>query len=177
MSDQEIVTQCNLLLIAGNVTTTDLIGNGVKALLDHPQQLAKLRARPELINNAIEEVLRYDSPVTNSGRNVQRELTMRGCPMQLGDSITVSLASANHDPEVNPDPTRFDIERADIQHQSFGGGKHTCLGAPLARVEAQEGITALLQRFPNLRPASRGLKYRSIPSFRGMSEYWLQSAG
>lgn len=174
MTDQEIVTQCNLLLIAGNVTTTDLIGNGAKALLDHPQELAKLRARPELINNAIEEILRYDSPVTNSGRNVQRELSVRGCPMQLGDSITVSLAAANHDPEVNPDPQRFDIERADIQHQSFGGGKHTCLGAPLARVEAQEGISALLQRFPKLQASPRGLKYRAIPSFRGMSEYWLQ---
>jgi len=173
MTDEEIVTQCNLLLIAGNVTTTDLIGNGVKALLDHPQELAKLRARPELINNAIEEILRYDSPVTNSGRNVQRELSMRGCPMQLGDSITVSLAAANHDPEANPDPQRFDIERTNIQHQSFGGGKHTCLGAPLARVEAQEGIIALLQRFPNLQPSPRGLKYRTIPSFRGMSEYWL----
>ncbi len=175
MTDQEIVTQCNLLLIAGNVTTTDLIGNGVKALLDHPQELAKLRARPELINNAIEEILRYDSPVTNSGRNVQRELSVRGCPMQLGDSITVSLAAANHDPDANSNPQRFDIERADIQHQSFGGGKHTCLGAPLARVEAQEGISALLQRFPKLQPAPRGLKYRAIPSFRGMSEYWLQS--
>ena len=175
MTDEEILTQCNLLLIAGNVTTTDLIGNGVKALLDHPLELAKLRARPELINNAIEEILRYDSPVTNSGRNVQRELTLRGCPMHLGDSITVSLAAANHDPDANPNPERFDIERADIQHQSFGGGKHTCLGAPLARVEAQEGITALLQRFPNLQPSARGLKYRTIPSFRGMSEYWLKS--
>jgi cytochrome P450 len=175
MSDGEIITQCNLLLIAGNVTTTDLIGNGVKALLDHPQELAKLRARPELINNAVEEILRYDSPVTNTGRNVQRELSLRGCPMHLGDSITASLAAANHDPEVNPEPQRFDIERTNIQHQSFGGGKHTCLGAPLARVEAQEGIAALLRRFPNLQLSPRGLKYRMIPSFRGMSEYWLQS--
>jgi hypothetical protein len=174
MTDQEIVTQCNLLLIAGNVTTTDLIGNGVKALLDHPNELAKLRARPELINQAVEEMLRYDSPVTNSGRNVQRELSMRGCPMNMGDSVTVSLAAANHDPEVNPEPQRFDIERANIQHQSFGGGKHTCLGAPLARVEAQEGIAALLKRFSSLLPSPRGQKYRTIPSFRGMSEYWLQ---
>jgi cytochrome P450 len=174
MTDQEIVTQCNLLLIAGNVTTTDLIGNGVKALLDHPNELAKLRARPELINQAVEEMLRYDSPVTNSGRNVQRELSLRGCPMNMGDSVTVSLAAANHDPEVNPEPQRFDIERANIQHQSFGGGKHTCLGAPLARVEAQEGIAALLRRFSSLLPSPRGQKYRTIPSFRGMSEYWLQ---
>src|SRR5262245_43684509 len=175
MTDEEILTQCNLLLIAGNVTTTDLIGNGVKALLDHPQELARLRARPELINNAIEEILRYDSPVTNSGRNVQRELAMRGCPMQLGDSITVSLAAANHDPEANPNPEGFDIERGGIQHQSLGGGKHACLGAPLARVEAQEGIAALLKRFPRLQPSPRGLKYRTIPSFRGLSEYWLQA--
>ena len=175
MTDQEIVTQCNLLLIAGNVTTTDLIGNGVKALLEHPSELAKLRARPELINNAVEEILRYDSPVTNSGRNVQREQVMRGCPMHLGDSITVSLAAANHDPEVNPDPERFDIERENIQHQSFGGGKHTCLGAPLARVEAQEGLTALFARFPDLQASPRGLKYRTIPSFRGLSEYWLRT--
>ena len=174
MTNQEIVTQCNLLLIAGNVTTTDLIGNGVKALLEHPQELAKLRARPELINNAVEEILRYDSPVTNSGRNVQRELSMRGCPMQLGESVTVSLAAANHDPEANPEPERFDIERAAIQHQSFGGGKHLCLGAPLARVEAQEGLLALLARFPTLRASARGFQYRSIPGFRGMSEYWLE---
>ena len=173
MTDQEVVTQCNLLLIAGNVTTTDLIGNGVKALLDHPDELAKLRARPELINQAVEEMLRYDSPVTASGRNVQRELSMRGCPMNLGDSVSVSLAAANHDPEVNPEPQRFDIERANIQHQSFGGGKHTCLGAPLARVEAQEAIAALLKRFSSLLPSPRGHKYRTIPSFRGMSEYWL----
>jgi cytochrome P450 len=94
------------------------------------------------MNQAVEEMLRYDSPVTNSGRNVQRELSVRGCPMHLGESVTVSLAAANHDPEANPDPQRFDIERPNIQHQSFGGGKHTCLGAPLARVEAQEGIAA-----------------------------------
>ena len=173
MSSEEIVTQSNLLLIAGNVTTTDLIGNGVKALLEHPDELAKLRARPELIGNAVEEILRFDSPVTNSGRNVQRELSMRGCPMHLGESVTVSLAAANHDPEVNPEPARFEIERAGIQHQSFGGGKHTCLGAPLARVEAQEGLLALLARFSRLQPSQRGFQYRSVPGFRGMSEYWV----
>jgi cytochrome P450 len=175
MTDQEIVSMCNLLLIAGNVTTTDLIGNGVKALLDHPSELAKLKARPDLIGNAVEEILRYDSPVTSSGRNVQREQVMRGCPMHLGDSITVSLAGANHDPEANANPERFDIEREGIQHQSFGGGKHMCLGAPLARVEAQEGLTALFARFPELQASLRGFKYRTIPSFRGLSEYWLRT--
>jgi cytochrome P450 len=175
MTDEEIIAQSNLLLVAGNVTTTDLIGNAVKALLDHPDQLAKLRAHPELLPNAIEEVLRFDSPVTTAGRNVQREISMRGCPLHLGDSVTVSLAAANHDPAANQNPERFDIERQDIQHQSFGGGKHLCLGAPLARVEAQEGIAALLARFPNLRAGTRGHKPRAIPSFHGLSEYWLQS--
>jgi cytochrome P450 len=163
-----------LLLIAGNVTTTDLIGNGVKALLDHPEQLAKLRARPELVANAVEEILRFDTPVVNAGRNVQSEMSLRGCPMQLGDTVTVSLAGANHDPRANPEPTRFDIERADIQHQSFGGGKHFCLGAPLARAEAQEALTVLLQRFPQLQLSPRGKRYRNIPGFRGFAELWLR---
>jgi cytochrome P450 len=150
-----------------------LIGNGVKALLDHPVQLAKLRAHPDLLPNAIEEVLRFDSPVTNAGRNVQREMSMRGCPLHIGDSVTVSLAAANHDPAANQHPERFDIERQDIQHQSFGGGKHLCLGAPLARVEAREGIAALLEKFPGLYASSRGHRHRAIPGFRGLAEFWL----
>jgi len=172
LTDREIITQCNLLLIAGNITTTDLIGNGVKALLDHPTELVKLRARPELINNAVEEMLRYDSPVVSAGRIVQQEHTIRGCPVHRGESITLSLAAANHDAEVNPNPERFDIERENIQHQSFGGGKHLCLGAPLARVEAQEAIIALLTRCPNLRLSPRGHRYNSVPAFRSMSEFW-----
>jgi len=175
MTDQEIVSHCRLLLVAGNVTTTDLIGNGVKALLELPSELEKLRVRPELINNAVEEMLRFDSPVTDSGRIVQQARTMRGCPMHQGANISVSLAAANHDPEVNPDPARFDIERENVQHQSFGGGKHICLGAPLARAEAQEAITELLTRFPNLQTSKRGYTRRSIPLFRGMSEYWCEN--
>ncbi len=175
MSDAEVIMQCNLLLVAGNVTTTDLIGNGIKALVEHPQELAKLRARPELLSNAVEEILRFDSPVTNAGRNVQREMSVRGCPLHLGDSVSVSLAAANHDPAVNPHPERFDIERQEIQHQSFGGGKHLCLGAPLARVEAQEAIGMLVQHFAHLQMGERGFKYRAIPSFRGLSELWLRT--
>jgi len=176
MTDSEIITQCNLLLIAGNVTTTDLIGNGVKALLDHPDQLAKLRARPDLMPNAVEEILRFDTPVVNAARNVQSETSLRGCPLHLGDTVTVSLAGANHDPQANAEPQRFDIERADIQHQSFGGGKHFCLGAPLARAEAQEALTVLLERLPGLQRSARGARYRNIPGFRGFAELWLSCA-
>ena len=174
LNDAEIISQCNLLLIAGNVTTTDLIGNGVKALMDHPHELAKLRARPELIENAVEEMLRFDTPITTIGRRtVQREMTIRGQCLHVRDTVSASLAAANHDPRANPDPERFDIERPNIQHQSFGGGRHFCLGAPLARVEAQEGLMQLLRRFSELRPAPRGFEYRKVANFRGLSEYWL----
>jgi cytochrome P450 len=176
LTREEIVTQCNLLLIAGNVTTTDLIGNGIKALLDFPEQLQKLRASPELIGNAVEEMLRYDSPVTNSGRIAHADIELGGCPARKGESLSVSLAAANRDPAVFPDPDRFDIERKDTHHQSFGGGRHLCLGAHLARLEAQEAILGLLHRYPNLAHGDRGFVHHAIPSFRGLAEFWVTTA-
>ncbi|TNF90085.1 MAG: cytochrome P450 [Gammaproteobacteria bacterium] len=173
LSVREIIGQCNLLLIAGNVTTTDLIGNGVKALLDNPDQLAKLRADPSLIENAVEEMLRFDSPVTNSGRIANRTIDIGGCPVHEGESLSTSLAAANHDPDVYPDPDKFDIEREDTHHQSFGGGRHLCLGAHLARLEAQVAILGLLDRYPVLEHAERGHTYAAVPSFRGMAEFWV----
>lgn len=174
MTDEELIVQCNLLLLAGNVTTTDLIGNGIKALFDH-DQMAKLRERPELIGNAIEEMLRFDPPVMGAVRRTPHDLDLRGCPVKAGDSITVSITAANRDPAANPDPERFDIERANIRHQAFGGGRHMCLGAFLARTEAEIGISALLRHFPNLAPASRGFHYRTTNGFRGLAEYWLRT--
>lgn len=174
LTGAEIVGQCNLLLIAGNVTTTDLIGNGVKALLDHPRQLARLRADPSLIVNAVEEMLRFDSPVTNSGRIADRTVDFGGCPVHEGESLSTSLAGANHDPDVYPNPDRFDIERADTHHQSFGGGRHLCLGAHLARLEAQEAIVGLIDRYPVIEHSPRGHRYAAVPSFRGMTEFWVR---
>jgi len=175
LTPDEIVAQCQLLLVAGNVTTTDLIGNGVKALLDHPLQLQLLRERPELIGNAVEEMLRYDSPVTNSGRIPNRDISVGGCPVAKGASLSTSLAAANRDPAVYPEPDVFDIEREDTHHQSFGGGRHLCLGAHLARIEAQEAILGLLARYPQLAHGERGFVYHAIPSFRGMSQFWVRS--
>ena len=172
---EEIVTQCNLLLVAGNVTTTDLIGNGVKALLDFPAQLQKLRDDPGLMVNAVEEMLRYDSPVTNSGRIAHADVTLGGCPAGRGESLSTSLAAANRDPAVYPHPDTFDIEREDTHHQSFGGGRHLCLGAHLARLEAQEAISGLLQRYPHLEHSPRGFDYHAIPSFRGLGEFWVKA--
>jgi len=174
LTPEEIVAQCRLLLVAGNVTTTDLIGNGVKALLDHPLQLQKLREAPDLIGNAVEEMLRFDSPVTNSGRIPDRDISVGGCPVSKGSSLSTSLAAANRDPAVYPDPDVFDIERADTHHQSFGGGRHLCLGAHLARIEAQEAILGLLRRYPSLEHSERGFVYHAIPSFRGMSAFWVR---
>jgi len=174
LSTEEIIAQCRLLLIAGNVTTTDLIGNAVNALLENPAQLQKLRDDPGLIANAVEEVLRFDSPVTNSGRIPNRDITIAGCPMAKGVSLSTSLAAANRDPAVYPEPDTFDITRKDTHHQAFGGGRHLCLGAHLARMEAQEAILGLLQRYPQLAMSDRGRVRHAIPSFRGFSEFWVR---
>jgi len=173
LTASEIVSQCNLLLIAGNVTTSDLIGNAISALLDHPKQLAKLRADESLINNTIEEVLRFNSPVVNSQRIAPRDLEIGGCPIKKGDTLTPVLGAANRDPNICPNPDRFDIERDEIQHHAFGGGRHFCLGAPLARLEGQEAILGLIRRFPSIRKSQKGAEFRAVPVFRGYASYWI----
>lgn len=170
LTNDEIVTMVGLLLAAGNVTTTDLIGNGVLALLQNPEQLRLLREDPSLIKNAVEEMLRYDPPVMQTGRIATGDIDIApGCPVHKGESIGLSLSASNHDPAVHPDPHRFDIQREDVQHVSFGGGRRYCLGAPLARLEAQIGVGALVQRFPGLRldPAAK-IEHRGMPVFRGL---------
>lgn len=173
LSDDEIVSQCNLLLVAGNVTTTDLIGNGLKALVENPEQLQRLRDKPELMANAVEEMLRFDSPVTQSGRIANEDMDIAGCPIHQGGSVSVSLAAANRDPLVYENPDKFDVERHDVAHQSFGGGRHFCLGAPLARVEAQEAVAAILAHFESL--SMESFEYRTTPGFRGLNELWLRA--
>ncbi len=175
LSEEDIINQCNLLLVAGNVTTTDMIGNGVRALLEHPEQLQKVLANPELLGAMVEEVLRYDSPVTNSGRITHEDTEIRGCPIRKGEALSVSLAGANRDPAVYADPDRFDIEREQVPHQAFGGGRHHCLGASLARLEGGEAIYRLLLRFPNLAFSDKGLEMAATPTFRGMASCWLST--
>lgn len=174
LTDDEIATQCELLLLAGNVTTTDLIGNTVMALLRHPDQLEKLRARPELLENTIDEVLRYDTPVTDTGRIANRDIEIGGVKIEEGESMTASLAGANRDPEFYPEPDRFDIERKDTHHQSFGGGRHFCLGSHLARLEAQETLAALLTQFSRLTLVEGEFEYAANPSLRGFSKLRVQ---
>jgi cytochrome P450 len=168
LTNGEIVTMCSLLLAAGNVTTTDLIGNAVLALLRHPDQLAALQGDPSLIKNAVEEILRFDGPVVETGRIALNDLDIDGHAVQPGDSIITSLAAANHDPAVYSEPDRFNIKRQDVHHHAFGGGIHYCLGAPLARLEAQIAVGTLVRRFPNLRLADEALEWRRLPVFRGL---------
>lgn len=174
LTEDEIVSQCSLLLLAGNLTTTDLIGNAVMALLRNPDELAKLRTHPELMKNTVEEVLRYDTPVTNSGRIAHEDIEIDGVQIGQGESLSVSLAAANRDPAVYLEPNRFDIERADTHHQAFGGGQHFCLGAHLARLEAAETLSALMDRFPRLSLGENGHHYAGNPSFRGFDEFWVR---
>jgi cytochrome P450 len=169
LTDDEIVSMCSLLLTAGNITTTDLIGNGALALLQHPAEMQKLRDDPSLMANAVEEMLRYDAPVTQTGRTPMSDVTVAGCPIAKGQSITPSLASANHDPAANPEPHRFDVKRESPRHLSFGGGIHYCLGAPLARLEARIAFERLLARFPSLALADQALEWKNVPSFRGLA--------
>jgi len=169
LSDDEIVSMCSLLLAAGNLTTTDLIGNGVLTLLRNPGELKKLQDDPSLIKNAVEEMLRYESPVLMSGRTPLEDRTIAGREVAAGQSVTPILAAANRDPAVYPDAERFDITRENPQHHSFGGGVHYCLGAPLARAEAQIAVGTLVRRFPAIRLSESPLVWRRVPGFRGLA--------
>jgi cytochrome P450 len=176
LDEVEIIDLCNALLMAGNVTTTDLIGNAVLALLQHPSELGKLLAEPNLVRSTVEEVLRYDSPVMQGSRIATEAMQIGGCPVAAGQTINAMLYAANHDPQAHPDPKRFDIERPDKRHNSFGGGAHFCIGAPLARAEAQIALSMLFERFPKLRlRTDRPLERRTMLNFNGLEALWVRA--
>jgi cytochrome P450 len=170
ISDDELAINLSALLVGGNLTTTDLIGNAVHTLLKNPEELAKLKASPKLIGPAVEEMLRYEPPVCITGRVASRDLEVGACPVKHSQSMLFSLRGANRDPEVYEDPHRFDITRAPKPHMAFGGGAHICIGAPLARLEAQVALLKLFERFPDLRLSAPDAppKWRTLPFFRGM---------
>ncbi|MER7749541.1 cytochrome P450 [Streptomyces bacillaris] len=151
LSGEELVGMAFVLLVAGHETTVNLISNGVRALLDHPDQLALLRADPGLLDGAVEEMLRYDGPVeTATFRFTREEITVGSTVIPYDEPVLVALASGGRDPEKFTDPDTFDIRRAPQGHLAFGHGAHYCLGAPLARMEARIAIGALLERCPEL---------------------------
>ena len=168
LSDAELLATSNLLLIAGHETTTNLIGNGTLALLRNPDQFARLRDDRSLLRSAIDELLRYDSPVQATGRVAKVDVDLDGATLPAGALVMTAIGAANRDPEVFADPERLDLGRIDNHHLSFGFGAHFCLGAPLARLEAELAFHALLDRFPNLELASETLTYRANPILRGL---------
>jgi cytochrome P450 len=175
LSDVELRINLSALLVGGNLTTTDLIGNAVHLLLTQPAELAKLRADPTLIAQVVEETLRYEGPVDVTGRIASRDMVVGGCPVKATQTFTFFLKAANRDPEQFEDPHRFDVTRLHKPHVAFGGGAHICIGAPLARLEAQIAIAALFNRFPDMRLTNplAPPNWRTLPFFRGLESLEL----
>lgn len=170
LSEDELLATCVMIFFAGHETTVNLIGNGMLALLRHPGQLERLRADPGLIQSAVEELLRYDGPVQRTGRITHGDVEVGGVSIPQGQRVAAFLGAANRDPAYFPEPDRLDVARANNHHLSLGGGIHYCLGAPLARLEAQIAINTLLGRMPNLTLETDTPAWRQTAVLRGLRE-------
>ncbi|WP_435741920.1 cytochrome P450 [Nocardioides sp. SYSU DS0663] len=169
LTDRELKATAGLVLAAGFETTVNLLGNGIRLLHDHPEQLATLRADPDRWPNAVEEVLRLDPPVLLTGRTVVRDTEIAGVRVPRGAVVTTLLAGANRDPDVFAEPHRFDVTRENAaDHVSFSAGRHFCLGAALARMEGEVGLRRIFDRFPDLR-LEAGAERRDTRILRGFA--------
>ena len=168
LNEQEMLDMLRLLLIAGNETTTNLIGNGMLALLRHPDQLSALRDDPSLMPAAINELLRFDSPVQSDFRAAVEDCEVHGVPIRRGENIILLLGAANHDPAAFDEPGRLDVRRREGNHIAFGRGIHHCLGAFLARLEGRIAFEMLLERFPTIRLVTDRPVFRSGIVLRGL---------
>ena len=169
-SDDELRINLQALLVGGNLTTTDLIGNGVWLFLTHPEQLQAYRADPKLDRFAVEEVLRYEAPVQATSRTLSEDREVAGCPMKKSQNVVMSLAAANRDPERFENPEAFDLTLKRQSHVSFGGGAHICIGAPLARIEARRVYRKLFERYPNMKLPEQDIVWRALPFVRGIEK-------
>lgn len=157
LNDEELRATAGLVLAAGFETTVNLLGSGIRILLEHPEQLALLLEQPDLWPGAVEEILRLESPVQMSARVAKVDTEVAGKTVKAGDPVIIYLAGANRDPEVFPDPHRFDITRENAgRHLSFSGGRHFCLGAALARAEGEVGLRTFFERYPDAALAGAG---------------------
>jgi cytochrome P450 len=168
LSHGELLAMLLLLLVAGHETTVNLIGNGLLALLRHPEQFERLRDDEGIERSAIEELLRYDSPVQFTGRVTMHDVEIGGFKIAEGSGISTIVASANRDPEMFDDPDELDLGRDPCPHLSFSAGIHYCLGAQLARLEGQIALSTVVRRFPKMRIATDDLEWRPAPILRGL---------
>jgi len=173
LTHEELLSTLMLLLVAGNETTRNLIGNGMLALLRNPDQLQRLRENPDLLDTAIDEFLRYDSPVQLNGRIAVEDTQLGGKQIRAGQRIIAIIGAANRDPSVFTNPHVLDIGRREKSHISFGRGIHYCLGAPLAILEGRVAFASLLERFTAIRLLSEP-EYRDQIVLRGVEELWIE---
>jgi pimeloyl-[acyl-carrier protein] synthase len=168
LTEEEVIANCIVTMVGGQETTTNLIGNGVLALLRHPAELEKLRGDPSLIPSAVEELLRYDSPSQHTARLAPQDTELGGRQIRERQAVIAVMAAANRDPERFPDPDRLDVTRGDNRHLAFGWASHFCFGAPLARLEGQMVFEATLRRLPNLALEPGRLVWRENLGLRGL---------
>ena len=168
-TEDEVIANCIITMIGGQETTTNLIGNGVLALLRHPDELERLRREPALIGSAIEELLRYESPSQHTARLAPEDTVLGGQPIRRRQAVIAVMAAANRDPERFPDPDRLDLARPDNRHLAFGWAAHFCFGAPLARLEGQIAVSTLLRRLTALRLETSTLEWRTNLGLRGLT--------
>ena len=170
LDESELRAVAGLVLAAGFETTVNLLGNGIRLLLNAPDQLAALTEDPSLWPSAVEEILRLDSPVQLTARVALTDTEVAGTHVQAGEVVIICLAAANRDPKVFADPHRFDVHRANAgRHLAFSGGRHFCLGAALARIEGEVGLRSFFERFPDAQLAGEGVR-RDTRVLRGWSQ-------
>ena len=173
LSRGELLSTLTLLLVAGNETTRNFIGNGMLALLKHPDQLQRLRDNPDMLDSALDELLRYDSPVQMDQRMVYEDVEIRGHHIRAGQRVINAIGAANRDPEVFANPDKLDIGRREKSHLSFGRGIHYCLGSPLAMLEGRVAFSRLLDRFSSINLVSEP-EFREQIVLRGVEELWVE---
>lgn len=170
LTEEELLANCVLILVAGHETTVNLIGNAVRVLLQHPDQLEKLKSNPELIGGAIGEVLRFESPVQVTRRLAGEQMDLNGTTIKDGDMLVLLLGAANRDPSMFPNPNEFDITRDNKKHMAYGHGIHHCLGSSLADAEGQIAVGTLFKRLPNLRIVDPNIEIRHPFALRGAKQ-------